>query len=93
MKLNDSPKSDFHIEFVDFLGEIRNDTLINGKAFIFKVLDTDLKETFESILFVHETVKPFITMENEEYKEYSEELMEMIFKKYKLVELLKYVKE
>lgn len=93
MNLNEMPKSDFHVEFVDFLGEIRNDTLINGKAFIFKVLDTDTKTSFETILFVHETVKPFITMENQEYKEYSDEIMEKIFKKYKLIELLKYIKE
>ena len=82
----------FHIEFINFLGEIRNDTLINGKAFIFKIIDLDKKINFETVLFVHESVKPFMTIENIEYKEYADELMEIIFKKHSIKELLDFKK-
>jgi hypothetical protein len=80
----------YYIEFIEFLGEIRNDTLINGKSFIFKVLDTDKNINFECILFVHPTVKSFITIENNDYINEINSILDIILEKFNLKDLLEY---
>lgn len=78
----------FHIEYVDFLGDIRNNTNINGKGIIFMILDISDNISFESILFIHPTVKPFITLENKEYNQYMNIILDIILNKYNINELL-----
>lgn len=81
---------DFHVEFIDFLGEVRNDSMVNGKSFIFKVLDKKTSDTFECILFVHPTIKSFLTIAEENYKVISEDIKELILKQFKEEELLNF---
>lgn len=80
----------FCIEFVDFLGEIRNDTDINGKSFIFKIIDIDNELTFDCILFIHQSVNPFLTLENDNYIKYNSILLDLILKQYSIKDLLEY---
>ena len=81
----------FCIEFIGYLGEIRNDTDINGKSFIFKIIDITKELSFESVLFVHQYVNPFLTLENDDYIEYNTVLLDLILKQYTLKDLLKYI--
>lgn len=81
-------RSNLHIEFVDFLGDIRNNTLVNGKGVIFRISDLDNNESFEAILFVHDTVRPFITLGNKEYNDRMDFILEQILIKYNIKELL-----
>jgi hypothetical protein len=78
---------EFTIEFIDYLGEVKNDTNINGKAFVFKIIDQDLY-TFETILFVHPTVKEFLSMIDKKHNPTI--IIEKILEKYNKEELLKY---
>lgn len=77
------------VNFSTYLGQIKNDTDILGKSFIFKcITEKDNKPyTFDVILFVHETVKPFVTT-NEEDEEYKEVVYKLIFEQYTLKQLL-----
>lgn len=77
----------FTIEFIDYLGEVKNDTNINGKAFIFKIIDEDLY-TFETILFIHPNVPEFISMIDKKHNPTI--ILEQILQKYNKEELLKY---
>lgn len=86
-------KDYFYIEFVDFLGEIRNDTLINGKAFIFKILDIQKEYSFEAILFVHINAKPFLTIADKHYKILESDFKTEILNTYNIKELLNYKKD
>lgn len=86
-------KDTFYIEFVDFLGEIRNDTDINGKAFIFKILDLVKEYDFEVILCVHPIVPPFLTIHDDKYKIINNDLKEEILKQFSLTDLLSYKKD
>ena len=52
------------IDFKEFLGYVNNDTNIQGKAFVFSIIEEN-KETEECILFVHNSVKPFVTVSKE----------------------------
>ena len=79
-----------HIDFKQFLGYINNDTGIQGKAFIFNIIREN-KETEECILFVHSTIKPFVTIREELVSDINKEiLIETIFKQYPLQDLLEY---
>lgn len=74
-----------------FLGYINNDTEVQGKAFIFNTI-YESYPVFECILFVHPTVKPFITLpEFETAVEIDLELLlQTILTQYKLQDLLAY---
>ncbi len=80
----------YYIEFVEFLGEIRNNTGTNGKSFIFKVVDVEHSINFEAVLFVHPTVQSFITLDIETTLEKSLKIHEEILNKFKIEELLAY---
>lgn len=86
-------KDEFYIEFVDFLGEIRNDTLINGKAFIFKLVDLVKTHTFEVILFVHQSVPAFLTINDEDYKILEADILKEILSQFNINELLNFKKD
>lgn len=51
------------IDFVEYIGQVKNDTGVLGKAFMFKVMTEkdDNPYTFETILFVHDTVQAFLS--------------------------------
>lgn len=80
----------FIIEYIDFLGEIKNDTDINGKSFIFKIVDSSKEISFEIILFVHENVPAFITVENDEYAEFNSIILDMLLKQFNINDLLEF---
>lgn len=77
------------IEFIEYIGEIKNDTDINGKAYIFEILDLEKKYKFECILFLHPN-NNFVSLNKEDidlgYNK--EELLNEILKKYNKGELL-----
>ena len=79
-------------EFVDFLGFINNDTGVQGKAFIFKMIGD--KEQFECILFVHPdpNVRPFLTIDEDAEIGLDENdvVMQVILDKYPIKDLLAY---
>lgn len=79
----------YHIEFVEFLGEVRNNTGINGKSFIFRVVDTAAGDNFEAILFVHPDLNPFVTVE-EHRRDDTAAVRDKILEQFKLEELLAY---
>ena len=80
----------YFIQLIDFLGEIRNDTEINGKAFIFKILIKDM--SFECILFVHPDIKikPFLTFHDKKYEEYEQHILSIILEQFNINDLLAY---
>lgn len=80
----------FIIEYIDFLGEIKNDTDINGKSFIFKIIDIKKEIAFESVLFIHQNIPAFITLENDDYLEYITMILEQILKEYNIKDLLEF---
>lgn len=51
------------IDFVEYIGQVKNDTGVFGKAFMFKVMTEKdgAAYAFETILFVHETVPAFLS--------------------------------
>lgn len=77
------------INFSEYLGQVKNDTGILGKAFIFKVIinTDDIGYTFDTILFVHETIPPFISV-NDENIQYKDEILKKIFEQYTIKQLL-----
>lgn len=72
------------IDFSEYMGQVRNDTGILGKAFIFKVIETKDNEpyTFDVILFVHETVPEFLSTAPEDDGYDKDSIMKAIFDKY-----------
>lgn len=77
------------VELVKFIGLVNNNTMVQGKAFLFKFVIKDT-EPFEGILFVHETVKAFLTID-EDVKLSDvdkEQLIKHITEKYPLSDLL-----
>jgi GTP:adenosylcobinamide-phosphate guanylyltransferase len=72
------------IDFSEYMGQVRNDTGVLGKAFIFKVIDTKDNEsyTFDVILFVHETVPPFVSTTPEDAVFDKPSIINAIFDKY-----------
>lgn len=75
-----------HVDFLSFLGYVNNDTMVQGKAFMFNVV-SDI--VFECILFVHPTAPTFVTVPDE-VKIDDKFLINCILTKYKYEELLKY---
>jgi len=77
------------IDFSEYLGQVKNDTGIWGKAFIFKCIENkeNIPYTFEAILFVHETLPAFLSVADEDI-EYKSEILKLIFEKYTLKQLL-----
>lgn len=77
------------IDLVEYLGEVKNDTGVLGKAFIFNVILDDVGDSyvFDSMLFVHPTVDPFISV-NIEDENYKDDVMKKIFETYTLEQLL-----
>jgi hypothetical protein len=73
-------------EFIDFLGEVRNDTGVNGKAFVFKMIEEN--HSFECILFVHPTVDSFVTIDDTEVNVEPDRVLNCILNKYSREELL-----
>lgn len=77
------------IDFSEYLGQIKNDTGILGKAFIFNVIiDKEPIVKFDCILFIHETVEPFLSLREEDKVHDSTEIIKKIFEKYSLKQLL-----
>ncbi len=79
-----------NIELIGYLGDIRNDTGILGKSFIFKLITENINEEF--IFFIHpnENVKPFITIDYELTNEQKTEIVNNIINKYTKDTLLNY---
>lgn len=77
------------INFSEYLGYVKNDTGILGKAFIFKVIinKNDVGYTFDTILFVHATEPAFISVADEDI-EYKDEILIKIIEQYTLKQLL-----
>lgn len=77
------------INFSEYLGRVKNDTGILGKAFIFKVIidKNGTGYTFDTILFVHETALCFVSVADQDM-EYKEEILKNIFEQYTLKQLL-----
>lgn len=75
------------IDFTEYLGLIKNDNNVIGKAFIFNVI-TENEYTFEVVLFVHETAKAFISVAEEDKNQDKETILGLIFEKYTLKQLL-----
>jgi hypothetical protein len=75
-----------HVDFLAFLGYINNDTMIQGKAFMFNIVGDII---FECILFVHPTAATFVTVPDEVEVDHKT-LIDMILTKYKYEELLKH---
>lgn len=77
------------IDFTEYLGLIKNDNNVIGKAFIFNVI-TENEYTFEVVLFVHETAKVFISVaeEDKNQNQDKETILGLIFEKYTLKQLL-----
>lgn len=78
------------IDFSEYIGEVKNDTGIWGKAFIFNVITErdNIPYTFECILFVHKTVPTFITLNDEDLIFNKELILKLILEKYTLTQLL-----
>jgi len=76
-----------HVDFLSFLGYVKNDTGIQGKSFIFNIIIED--KTFECILFVHPTAPTFVTVPDHVLIDH-QQLITAIIDKYKFEELLKY---
>lgn len=76
-----------HVDFLAFLGFVKNDTGTQGKSFIFNIIIND--KTFECILFVHPTAKTFVTVPDNVLIDH-QQLIDAITSKYKYEELLKY---
>ena len=78
------------IDFSEYLGEVKNDTGIWGKAFIFKVIETKDNEpyTFDTVLFIHESVPAFVSTAPED-DEYDKKLIiSKILKQYPMEKLM-----
>ncbi|TXG82224.1 MAG: hypothetical protein E6R13_05345 [Spirochaetes bacterium] len=72
------------IELIEIIGYIKNDTGINGKAFLFNVTKEDIN--FDCILFIHENIEPFVSLhEDDNYDK--NEILKAIFEKYTLTQL------
>ena len=78
------------IDFSEYMGQVRNDTGVLGKAFIFKVIDQKDNEpyTFDAILFVHETVPSFVSTAPEDAGFDKELIIKTILDKYSKKTLL-----
>lgn len=78
------------IDFSEYMGQVRNDTGVLGKAFIFKVIDTKDNEsyTFDVILFVHQTVPPFVSTAPEDDSFDKPLIIKTILEKYPMKTLL-----
>lgn len=77
------------INFSEYLGRVKNDTGILGKAFIFKVIidKNNTGYTFDAILFVHKSATCFVSVADQDM-EYKEQIFKMIFAQYTLKQLL-----
>lgn len=76
------------IELIEYIGMLKNDTNTPAHAYIFSVLNNEMNNTIECILYVHETITPFITLHDNNNEELKSEILEAIFKKYTLKQLL-----
>lgn len=74
------------IEFVKYIGEIKNDTGQYGKAYLFTIVD---KYSFDCILFLHDKID-FVSLHNDEIVNgyNNEQILKQILTKYKRQELL-----
>ena len=81
------------IDLSEYIGEVKNDTGVWGKAFIFNVITERDNEpyTFECILFVHKIVESFITLNDEDQIFDKDIILKLIFEKYTLTQLLEVV--
>lgn len=80
------------INLSEYLGEVKNDTMKWGNAFIFNVIASDSEQkphSFNCILFVHEDVPAFVSLSEADSKYDKNTILEKIFEKYTLAELLK----
>jgi len=78
------------IDFSEYLGEVKNDTGIWGKGFIFKVITNKNNEsyTFDIILFIHPTLQSFISTAPEDDIFDKDTIIEHIFDKYTKEQLM-----
>lgn len=77
-----------HIEFLEYIGELKNDTGINAKGIMFSALDDDGSVITNCILYVHESIQSFVTIQDNDNEELKLEVFNSIFKKYTLQQLL-----
>jgi hypothetical protein len=73
------------IELITYIGKIKNDTGIPGKAFLFNIMD---EYSFDCILFIHDDIV-FISLHDEEIKNNidKEKIKTEILNKYTLEKL------
>lgn len=77
------------IDLSEYVGQVRNDTGIFGKAFIFKVIRVEPEHyTFECMLFVHPTEPSFLTLSDDDISFDKDEIIAAIFNKYPHEKLL-----
>ena len=81
-------KNIIDIEFASLLSEVKTETTL-GKALIFNIV-TDTK-TCECIMFVHENLKPFVTLHTDDKDLNSDVILKQILNKYTLKELLEVI--
>jgi len=72
------------IDLVEYIGQVKNDTGVLGKAFMFKAMTEkdDAPYTFETILFVHDTVPSFISTAPEDDEFDKDAIIQAILDKY-----------
>lgn len=76
------------IDFIEIIGGVKNDSMVDGKALLFSIVDVENKKIFESIVFIHPTLEPFITIESD-IKIDKDVILKAIINKYTLEELRK----
>lgn len=76
------------IEFIEIIGLVKNDSMIDGKALLFNIIDINKNINFECIMFVHPTLDPFLTIEKH-ININNNVLLNTILNKYTLIELRK----
>lgn len=78
------------VEFSEYLGEVKNDTGIWGKAFIFKVITErdNNSYVFDTILFIHESIESFVSTAAEDDGFDKKTIMKHIFDKFNKQQLM-----
>ncbi len=77
-----------YIEFLEFIGELKNDTGINAKGIMFVVLGDDGSIITNCILYAHESIQSFVTIQDNNNEELKLQVFNAIFEKYTLQQLL-----
>lgn len=77
------------IEITECLGKIRNDSQIEGIAYIFIFVPEGTEKTM-GILFLHPNIEPFITLSDKDSCYSKELLLSLLNEKYNFSELIGY---